>query len=135
MAPACDPQATRRANDVKLSWIWPDDATDVVIRHPDGETKCSRRAYYEEGGCKVPVGRSEVTLGIIAVYDGASGRVTAPPAWVPVPRPVHAPYGIRKRPLHRGQRVIEVSAETGPAATASDRADHRPVPARRPGRR
>ncbi len=112
MAPARDPQATRRANDVKLSWVWPDDATDVVIRHPDGETKCSRRAYYEEGGCQVPVGRGEVTLGIIAVYDGASGPVTAPPAWVPVSsRPVHAPYGIRKRPLHRRQRVIEVSAE------------------------
>lgn len=112
VAPARDPQATRRANDVKLSWVWPDDATDVVIRHPGGETECSRRAYYEEGGCTVPVGRGEVTLGIVAVYDGASGRVTAPPAWVPVPgRPVHAPYCIRKRPLHPRQRVVEVSAE------------------------
>jgi hypothetical protein len=112
MAPARCPKATRRANDVKLSWVWPDDATDVVIRHPGGETKCSRRAYYEEGGCEVPAGRGEVTLEIIAVYDGASGRMTAPPALVPVPgRPVHVPYSIRKRPLHRTRRVIEISAE------------------------
>jgi hypothetical protein len=112
VAPAGQPRATRRQDEVTLSWDWPDDATDVLIRHPGGETRCSRRDYFEGGGCKIPVGRGEVTLGIVAVYDGAGGRVTAAPASVPVPgRPAQAPYSIRKRPARRGQRVVEVAAE------------------------
>ncbi len=112
LEPARDPHAVRRHGTVELSWVWPRDATDVIVRHPGGELDCSRRAYFDEGGCTVGVGRHEVTFSIIAVHQGPDGRQTAPPTLLSVPaRQAAVHYHIRRSRLHPRQRVIEVSAE------------------------
>ncbi len=102
----------RRHDTVELSWVWPRGATDVIVRHPDGELDCSRRAYFAEGGCIISVSRHEVTFSIIAVHQGPDGRQTAPPAWITVPaRQAAVHYRIGRSRLHPRQREVRVSAE------------------------
>ena len=112
LEPARDAHAERRHDTVELSWVWPRDATDVIVRHPGGELHCSRRAYFDEGGCIISVSRHEFTFSIIAVHQGPDGRQTGPPAWVTVPARLAAVhYHIGRSRLHPRQRVVQVSAE------------------------
>jgi PAS domain-containing protein len=112
LEPARDAHGVRRHDTVELSWVWPRDATDVIVRHPGGELDCSRRAYFDEGGCTISVDRHAATFSIIAVHQGPDGRQAAPPTLLSVPaREAAVQYHIRRSRLHPRQRVIEVSAE------------------------
>jgi len=112
LEPARDAHAERRHGTVELSWVWPRDATDVIVCHPGGELACSRRAYFDEGGCPISMDRHAVTFSIIAVHQGPDGRQMAPPTLVSVPaRKAAVHYHIRRSRLHPRQRVVEVSAE------------------------
>lgn len=111
--PVSEVTALRLHDLVRLSWIWPADATDVIVRWPGGEHRCSRRVYDDEGGVAVSVGQAKTIIEARAVYAHPDGELIAPAVAVTVPgRKVSLNYRIlpasRLRPR---QRVIEVSAE------------------------
>jgi hypothetical protein len=88
--------ASRMHNQARLGWVWPDGATDAVIRWPGGEQHCSRRVYADEGGAVIPVGPDAVTVEVRGVYPRREGRTTSPGARVEVPgRGVAVSYHIR----------------------------------------
>ncbi len=95
---------------VRLSWAWPPEAVEALVRRPVGEQRISRRVYHDEGGASVAVGADETTIEVHAVY--ADGR-TAPPVRCVVPaRPAAVRYRIRGGgPLRPRRRVIEFTAE------------------------
>jgi len=104
--------ADRRHDEVRLGWIWPDGATDVLICWPGGERQCSRRAYDDEGGAVLAIGAGETTIEVRALYPRRGGRLTAPGTQVLVPaRGVAVSYRIRASRWHPRQRTIELVAE------------------------
>jgi hypothetical protein len=111
--PVRDLAAFRMLDAVRLSWVWPDDATEAMVRWPDGEHRCSRRIYDDEGGVTVHVGRSETSVEVVAVYSYPGGELTAPGVPVSVPgRGVTLNYRIhRVSRTHPRQRVVEIEAE------------------------
>jgi hypothetical protein len=111
--PVRDLSALRMRDAVRLSWVWPDDATDAVVCWPDGELRCSRRVYEDEGGVTISVGPAETLIEVRAVYSHPGGDLTAPgvPASVPG-RGVTLNYRIhRVSRMHPRQRVVEVATE------------------------
>lgn len=105
--------ADRLLDEVQLAWVWPESATDALVRWPGGEHRCSRRAYFDEGGVIVTTGPAEATIEVRAVYPEPDGSVTSPPAKVGVPaRGIAVSYQIRRasRWLSR-RRTIELVAE------------------------
>ena len=105
--------ALRMGSAVRLSWIWPSDATDAVVLWPGGEHHCSRRVYDDEGGVTITVGLVETPLQVRAVYSHPDGALTAPGVRTTVPgRGVTLNYRIRRvSRIHPRQRVVEVAAE------------------------
>ena len=103
----------RMGGAARLSWIWPSDATDVVVAWPNGEHRCSRRVYEDEGGVTIDVGLAETPIEVRAVYAHPDGVLTAPGVRVTVPgRGVTLNYRIhRVSHLHPRQRVVEVVTE------------------------
>jgi hypothetical protein len=108
--PVRDVVAERLHDVVRLSWAWPADAVEALVRWPGGERRFTHRVYHDEGGVTLTAGPAETTFEVHAVY--ADGR-TAPPARVTVTaRPVAVHYRIRRAgPLHPRQRIIEFTAE------------------------
>jgi hypothetical protein len=100
-------------DEVRLAWVWPDDATDAVVRWPGHERRCSRRAYGDEGGVTITAGPAETAVEVHAVYPQPGGRLIAPGVLVRVPaRGVAVHYRIRRiSRLRPRQRLIELSAE------------------------
>jgi hypothetical protein len=98
---------------VRLSWIWPSDATDAVVAWPGGEHNCSRRVYEDEGGVTINVGLAETPVEVRAVYSHPDGVLTAPGVHATVPgRGVTLNYRIhRVSRMHPRQRVVEVATE------------------------
>jgi hypothetical protein len=111
--PVSELSALRLHDLVRLSWIWPPEATDVMVRWPGGEHRCSRRVYEDEGGVAISVGQGEMVIDARAIYAHQDGELTAPAASVTVPgRKVSLHYRIHHASrLHPRQRVIEVTAE------------------------
>jgi hypothetical protein len=105
--------AHRMQDEVRLAWVWPDDATDAVVRWPGHERRCSRRAYGDEGGVTITAGPAETAVEVHAVYPQPGGRLIAPGVLVRVPaRGVAVHYRIRRiSRLRPRQRLIELSAE------------------------
>jgi hypothetical protein len=106
--------SARRMHDaVRLGWVWPDHATDALVRWPGGEHRCSRRIYDDEGGVVVTVGAAETTVEVRAIYPQPGGRLTSPGAQVRIPaRGVAVTYRIRRTSRWRPrQRTIELVAE------------------------
>ena len=105
--------ARRMYDQVRLGWIWPEQATDALVRWPGGEHRCSRRVYDDEGGVVITVGAAETTVEVCAVYPAArrcahlTGRQIRIPA-----RGVAVRYRIRRASrLRPRQRTIEFVAE------------------------
>jgi hypothetical protein len=111
--PVRDLSAFRMHDVVQLSWVWPEDATDVLIHWPGGEHRCSRRVYDDEGGVALSVGPAETQIEVRAVYSRPGGELTAPGVRVGVAgRRLALNYRIRRTGrLHPRQRVIEIAAE------------------------
>jgi hypothetical protein len=111
--PVREVSARRLHDEVRLSWVWPEAATDAVVRWPGGEHHCSHRVYKDEGGVTLCVGPAETSFEILAVHRRHGGRLTAPGAWVQVPpRGVAVNYRIRRAsPWRRRMRIIELTAE------------------------
>jgi hypothetical protein len=111
--PIRDLSALRMHDVVRLSWVWPDDATDAVVRWPGGEHRCSRRVYEDEGGVTLSIGQAETPIEVRAVYSHPGGELTAPGVQTSVPgRGVTLNYRIhRSSRLHPRQRVVEITAE------------------------
>ncbi len=104
--------ADRMHDEVRLGWIWPDGATDALIRWPGGERHCSRRVYDDEGGAVLTVGAAETTVEVRAIYPQRGGGLAAPGAQVQVPaRGVAVTYRIRASRRHPRQRTIELAVE------------------------
>ena len=105
--------ATRMHDDVRLSWIWPDRATDAVLRWPGGQRHCSRRLYEDEGGVTVTVGAAETTVEVCAIYPQPSGRIASPGTTVRIPgRGVAVSYRIRNTSRwHPRLRTVELVTE------------------------
>jgi hypothetical protein len=98
---------------VRLSWVWPGDATDALVRWPGGEQRCSRRVYDDEGGLSLTIGAAQTQIEVRAVYSQPGGEVTAPAAAATVPARRSA-LNYRIRPagrLHPRQRIIEIMTE------------------------
>jgi hypothetical protein len=105
--------ATRMHDDARLSWIWPDRATDALVSWPGGQRRWSRRVYDDEGGVVVTVGAAETTVEVCAIYPQPGGSITGPGATVPIPgRGVAVSYRIRSTSRwHPRLRTIELAAE------------------------
>jgi hypothetical protein len=105
--------ALRMLDAVRLSWIWPSDATDAVVRWPGGEHRCSRRVYEDEGGVTVSLGQAETLIEVFAVYSHPGGELTAPGVQIAVPgRGVTLNYRIhRVSRMHPRQRIVEIATE------------------------
>ncbi|MBV9205370.1 MAG: fibronectin type III domain-containing protein, partial [Actinobacteria bacterium] len=111
--PVRELSADRMHDEVRLGWIWPEGATDVLISWPGGERSCSRRVYDDEGGAVITIGAAETTVEVRAIFPQRGGRLTAPAAGVRVPaRGVAVTYRIRRGGRWRSrQRTIELAAE------------------------
>ena len=72
--PVRDLSATRMHDAVRLSWVWPRDATDAVVRWPGGEHRCSRRVYDDEGGVTISVGPAETSIEVRARLPASQRR-------------------------------------------------------------
>jgi hypothetical protein len=105
--------ASRMHDEVRLSWIWPDRATDAVVRWPGGQQNCSRRLYDDEGGVVVSIGAAETTVEVRAVYPQPGGRVTSPGATIRISgRGVAVSYRIRSTSRwHPRLRTVELVTE------------------------
>ncbi len=111
--PVRDLSALRMHDVVRLSWVWPDDATDAMVSWPGGEHRCSRRVYEDEGGVTLSIGQAETLIEVRAVCSHPSGELTAPGVQTSVPgRGVTLNYRIhRTSRLHPRQRLVEILAE------------------------
>jgi hypothetical protein len=105
--------ADRMHDDVRLGWIWPDHATDALVRWPGGEHRCSRRVYHDEGGVVLTVGASETAIEVQAIYPRRGGQVVSAAARCLVPgRGVAISYRIRGAGWwRRRQRAVELVTE------------------------
>lgn len=111
--PIRDLSAFRMHDVVRLSWVWPDDATDALIRWRGGEYRCSRRVYDDEGGVTLSIGPAETQIEVRAVCSHPGGEFAAPAVRTSVPgRRFALNYRIRRTGrLHPRQRVIEIATE------------------------
>jgi len=111
--PVRDLSAFRMHDVVRLSWVWPDDATEAAVRWTGGEHRCSRRVYADEGGLILSIGPTETLIEVRAVYSHPGGELVAPAAQTRVPgRRVTLNYRIRRTSrLHPRQRVVEIATE------------------------
>jgi hypothetical protein len=105
--------ATRMHDDARLSWIWPDRATDALVSWPDGQHQCSRRVYEDEGGVVVTIGAKQTTVEVRPIYPQPGGRISGPGAAVRIPgRGIAVSYRIRRTSRRRPrQRTIELVTE------------------------
>ena len=104
--------ADRMHDEVRLGWIWPDHATDAVVRWPGGEHCCSRRVYEDEGGVVVIVGAAETTVEVRAVYPRRGGQLISASAKAQVPaRGVAVSYRILNTSWRPRQRTFELVTE------------------------
>jgi hypothetical protein len=112
LEPVCGLSAVRMHDEVRLGWIWPDRATDALVRWPGGEHRCSRRVYHDEGGVVVTVGTAATTVEVRAVYPGRGGQRVSPGARACIPaRGIAVSYRIRRRRWRRRQRTVELATE------------------------
>ena len=105
--------AFRMHDTVRLSWVWPDDATDALVLWSGREHRCSRRVYDDEGGLTLSIGQAETRIEVRTVYSHPGGEFTAPGVQTTVSgRRFALNYRIR-RPgrLRPRQRVIEIATE------------------------
>jgi hypothetical protein len=111
--PVRDLSALRLHDVVRLSWVWPDDANEAVVRWPGGEHRCSRRVYEDEGGVTLSVSQAETLIEVRAIYSHPSGELIAPGVHTSVPgRAVTLNYRIhRASRVHPRQRIIEIMTE------------------------
>jgi len=111
--------AHRMHDEVRLGWIWPDHATDAVVRWPGGEHCCSRRSYEDEGGVVVTIGAAETTVEVRALYPRRGGQLGSPSVKTQVQaRGVAVSYRIlhtRWRPRQRTFELITEEATRLPA--------------------
>ena len=104
--------AHRMHDEVRLAWIWPDHATDAVVRWPGGEHCCSRRRYEDEGGVVVTTGAAEITVEVRAVYPRRDGQLISPGVKTQVPaRGVAVSYRILHTSWRLRQRTFELVTE------------------------
>jgi hypothetical protein len=105
--------ARRMYDQVRLGWIWPEQATDAVVRWTGGEHRCSRRVYDDEGGVVITVDAAETTVEVCAIYPRPGGRLTSPGVQARIPaRGVAIRYRIRRAGrLRPRRRTIELVAE------------------------
>ena len=105
--------ADRIHDDVRLGWIWPDHATDALVRWPGGEHRCSRRIYHDEGGVVLTVGAAETAIEVHAIYPRLGGQVVSAAARCLVPgRGVAISYRIRSAGWwRRRRRAVELVTE------------------------
>jgi hypothetical protein len=111
--PVGDLAAFRMHDVVRLSWAWPDGATDALVCWPGGEQRCSRRVYDDEGGLSLTIGPSQTQIEVRAVYSHPAGESSAPVvrATVPARRPALNYRILRAGRLHPRQRIIEIMTE------------------------
>jgi hypothetical protein len=111
--PVRDLCAVRLHDEVRLSWIWPDDAIDALVLWAGREQSCSRRSYRDDGGMMIAVGPGETAVEVRARFQQPGGLLAAPGIIEHVPgRPVAVSYRIhRTGRLHPRRRLIELSAE------------------------
>ena len=98
---------------MRLSWVWPDDATDALVRWRGGKHRCSRQVYHDEGGVTLAIGPAETQIEVRAVCSHPGGEFTAPAVQTNVPgRQSALNYRIRRTGrLHPRQRIIEIATE------------------------
>ncbi|MGH3202349.1 MAG: hypothetical protein ACRDOA_12665 [Streptosporangiaceae bacterium] len=104
--------AHRMHDEVRLGWIWPDHATDAMVRWPGGEHGCSRRSYEDEGGVVVRIGAAQTTVEVRAIYPRRGGPLISPGVKAQVPaRGVAVSYRIRHTSWRPRQRTFELATE------------------------
>lgn len=111
--PVRDLSAIRMPDGVRLTWLWPSDATEAVVRWAKGEHHYSRLAQDDAGEVTLAIGPEETSIEVCAIYSHSDGRVTAPAVPVRAPaRGVLVTYQVRNAGLFRQrQRIIEFCSE------------------------
>ncbi|MGH3271624.1 MAG: hypothetical protein ACRDN1_21550, partial [Trebonia sp.] len=112
--PVAGLHAERRQDEVEVSWLWPQGATDALVRWPGGEQRRSPRAYKDEGATVfLAVGPAETTVEVRAVYSQQGRQVVSPGVRFPVPaRGVFVSYQVHGASRWRTREVtFELTAE------------------------
>ena len=112
--PVAGLRADRRQDEVEVSWLWPQGATDALVRWPGGEQRRSHRAYKDEGATIfLTVGPAETTVEVRAVYSQRGRQVVSSCARFPVPdRGVFVSYQVHGASRWRPREVtFELTAE------------------------
>jgi hypothetical protein len=106
-------RAERKQDEVEVSWIWPDHATDALVGWAGREQRRSRRAYEDEGGAVITVGAAETTVEVRAVYSRQGRQVVSGCARCQVPgRAVEVSYRLRSAARRRRREyTFELTAE------------------------
>ncbi len=91
-------RAQRFGDDVRITWLWPDEVSTADVQWAGGRRRITLRQYRDEGGCQlrgVP-GMSRVEVG--GVILGESGESRSPLTSVEVEeRPPRLTYQLRRR--------------------------------------
>jgi hypothetical protein len=104
--------ARRMHDEIRLAWIWPDQATDAVVRWPGGEHSCSRRRYEDEGGVVITTGAAQTSVEVRAVYPRRAGQLISPAVKTQVAaRGVAVNYRILRTSWRLRQRTFELVTE------------------------
>jgi hypothetical protein len=112
--PVAGLRADRRQDEVEVSWLWPQGATDALVRWPGGEQRRSHRAYKDEGATIfLTVGPAETTVEVRAVYSQRGCQVVSSCARFPVPaRGVFVSHQVHGASRWRPREVtFELTAE------------------------
>ncbi|MGH4010564.1 MAG: hypothetical protein ACRDTH_20800 [Pseudonocardiaceae bacterium] len=124
-APVRNLSALRFQEEVRLRWIWPDNATAALVtwrpeaghREPTGGRLCSLRAYLGEGGFSATIGHTAMVVEVRAVYGDPHGRarspateITVPALGVPVRYRIRRPAWTFPAPLGPRRYTVELAA-------------------------
>ncbi|WP_430786425.1 hypothetical protein [Actinoplanes sp. G11-F43] len=82
--PVTDLRAQRLGTRIRLSWIWPDEASAVLVSWQGedgrGERECLRREFVDDGGFSVDAGTGAVEIAVRTLARDDDGRVLSAPA-------------------------------------------------------
>jgi len=116
-----DLTARRLQEEIRLSWVWPEDAVAAVVSWQTdphhgrgGQLRCTRRRYDDEGGCAARVGSGAVSVEVRAAYARPDGDLLAAPVRTFVPGiGILVRYRFRWAGLgrDRGASILELSAD------------------------
>jgi hypothetical protein len=114
--------AQRFGDDVRVTWIWPDDVSAADVTWSDGHRRITLAHYREEGGCVLRAVRGVRRVHVQAVVIGGGDEACATPVSVAVAeRPAQLRYTLSRRGLRLagGVKVTVTLSSPDPVTRAT----------------